>query len=170
MESARPRRAIRSAAELYRIPPYHLPMVRLLLALMLVLLPLRGWMGDAMAMQHLAAATATIENVATLRHSTLASGHFDAESGEKRVAGVPLHCHDDGAPALSVDNAGNSVEQSDTPAGHGTCGACSVCHAVALQIVSVWPADADAPSLAPTTGVESFASATPLRGQKPPIS
>ena len=170
MESARPRRAIRSAAELYRIPPYHLPMVRLLLALMLVLLPLRGWMGDAMAMQHLAAATATIENVATLRHSTLASGHFDAENGEKGVLRVAAPCHDQGASPLAASDADDSLAQADTPAGHGTCGACSVCHAVALQIVSVWPADADAPTLAPATGVESFASATPLRGQKPPIS
>ena len=136
-------------------------MRRLLLILMIALLPLRGWAGDAMAtgmaagqaqqMQQMHVAT---ENIATHAHPASAKADFYHET----VALPDCAGHDAG----NGDHAGNS--HCDT------CSACQACHTVALthsapDIAPVFHAFA-----LPYSAADQFASADAALRQKPPIS
>ena len=128
----------------------------LVLALAILLLPLRGWLGDAMAVQGVQGAQP---------QQTMSA------SAE---AGAALHAMHDMA-----DTAGMAHDHaSHPPAAHApanpdcktTCTDCQLCHSVAM---TVWPALAllgAAPREAPSFRPVVFASAEPARGFKPPIS
>lgn len=135
-------------------------MRHLILAIMIVLLPLRGWVGDAMATQMAAdSASSTSQHhqvatevIAAHAHDTGAAGHFDHENALQTA-------HD------------CAVQTADTASGHcGSCQICQVCHTVALS-----PPTAglnmtfDAPLLPPTSAT-LFTSAQAALGKKPPIS
>jgi len=118
-------------------------MRRLFIALMIVLLPVRGWLGDAMAME-------------MTQHAL--------HAGTAATAMAP-DCH--GAAAQSPDETSPPAASHD---GCGTCTACQVCHTVALADVLLARPARGAPHVlapAPATG---FISAEPARGFKPPIS
>lgn len=95
----------------------------LLLALMIALLPIRGWLGDAMALE-------------MVRHSLPA-----AEAVVAAANGIAeTHCHE---AAMEADTghdmaamhgtSGDSQQSHGTDhANCGTCVACQVCHTVAL--------------------------------------
>lgn len=134
-------------------------MRHLLLALLIALLPLRGLVGDAMAMQMLAPA-----------------GH--AMDGAEAAA--PAHGHDD-LPTQAADDAGPCPghmaqapdDAAPTHAGTaecGTCTACQICHTVALAVRDVPEAALAVAPSPPRAGGERFASVTPAPGLKPPIS
>ena len=128
----------------------------LVLALAILLLPLRGWLGDAMAVQ-----------------SVQPQQTISAEA----EAGPAMHAmHDMTGMAEMADMARDPA--SHPPAAHApanpdcktTCTDCQLCHSVAM---TVWPelallgaAPREAPSFRPVV----FASAEPARGFKPPIS
>jgi len=123
----------------------------LVLALAILLLPLRGWLGEAMgtamaveAVQSVAAAHAT--------HTTTADGHAMHD-----IAGM---AHDLHAPQ----------DAQASPDCGASCGNCQLCHTVAM---TSWPELA--PPLAPPRAAPSFvpaafASVEPAPGLKPPIS
>ena len=139
-------------------------MRHLLLILMIALLPLRGWAGDAMATGMAAGQLAQVhqrqiatKSIATHAHAASATAHFDHEAAELD------------ARLTVADCAGHGAD--DTDASHcDTCSACQACHTVAL-------ADS-APSVPPTfqafslphTAADQFASADAALRQKPPIS
>jgi len=140
-----------------------------LIALMIFLLPLRGWMGDAMATSmaasnlHQEVATKT---VATHAHET------GVESPEK-------HVHDETDEQNSIqalqDCAGHSSAQADqsTPTNDGHCGSCQVCqvcHSVALSPAAVMVTAAFNAFALPHTATAQFTSAQLALRQKPPIS
>ena len=117
----------------------------LIVALMIFLLPLRGWTGDAMA-THMAVTAVSSETGAT---------HTQEKSALTDCAG-----HQGGGQADS------SVSDS---AKAGTCQVCQACHTVALSsstgldsVLFVAP-----PPLLVTTA--QFTSADTALGQKPPI-
>lgn len=139
-------------------------MRRLLLALMIVLLPLRGWVGDAMAMEVTQPGLIDSISIASMHHSTLVSNHFGQKTAADLVRGVGSHCED-----LAAVDATAAGADGAAPA-HGTCGACSVCHAVALQLWTVVPAGIPSVSPPPAMMAESFASAETRPARKPPIS
>ena len=139
-------------------------MRRLLLALMIVMLPLRGWIGDAMAMEVTQPGLIASSSIASMHHSTLDSSHFYAKTVANPVRGVGSHCEDLGAGEAAAAGADGAAQA------HGNCGACSVCHAVALQLWTVVPAGIPSVSPPPATMAESFASAEPRPARKPPIS
>ncbi len=118
------------------------------LVLAILLLPLRGWMGNAMAMDTSAHAEAT-------RSST---GHrMNAGSGTAH------DCH--GAKATSLTDHGPTTPDCQT-----SCANCQLCSSVAL---TAWPELAvfrEAPHTAPEHAPVAFASAEPAPGLKPPIS
>ena len=117
----------------------------LVVALMIFLLPLRGWTGDAMA-THMAATAVSSETSATHIHEKSALAH---------CAG-----HQDSGQADS------SV--SKTASGE-TCQACQACHTVALaSSTAIDSVLFVAPSPRLVTAAQ-FSSADTALGQKPPI-
>jgi hypothetical protein len=118
----------------------------LLLALMIALLPIRGWLGDAMALE-------------LVQHSLPAAA---------------AHCHDalDASGGMDMSDQA-TTHDSDHGAGHqncGTCGICQVCHTVALDGMPRFDIAHTAPHAPPASYPARFASAEPAPGLKPPIS
>ena len=147
-------------------------MRHLLLALLIALLPLRGWVGDAMATQM---AAGQIQHSQSQQHGQqhdatkmiaddqdgiLAAAHFDHEEVAEAL------------PAAEPDCAGHSTGESTHAAdGHcESCAACQACNAVALSLTG--------PDLSPVfislalslPAAAPFASADAALRQKPPIS
>jgi hypothetical protein len=128
---------------------------------MLVLLPLRGWVGEAMAMQMLAQHLNAIQTIATTAHEISANGTLDAE--------IQAKCHEAGHGASHAADA-NPADADPSTSHCGTCPLCQMCHSVAA------PAPFSAmpipwlPHAQPTTGPARFASAPTTFALKPPIS
>jgi hypothetical protein len=143
-------------------------MRRWLLILMVLLLPLRAWVGEAMAAQMVQQQTAA-GTPATDRHA-----HADAH--ESAAAMVHGHEHAEGAvhecdhgPAHEA--AAGDAEQPTT--GHGdcpTCASCQICSTVALS-AAAWPHGPDRFSHPRPQAVQpSYSSVAPTLAFKPPRS
>ena len=113
----------------------------LVLALAVLLLPLRGWLGDAMALDIV---------------QPVASAH------------AAHAMHDMGEMAHAVD--GETQQPQAQPDCHSTCTHCQLCHSVALTVWPAVTLVVEAPREAPAFEPVAFASAEPGRGFKPPIS
>lgn len=159
----------------FSTPAYHSSMRHLMLVLMIVLLPLRGWVGDAMATDMamgMATGMATstekpfaqhpstaIKKIADHAHAAGADGHLHHELAMHEATPVTHDCTDHAA-----------THTADTGDHCSGCGDCQTCHSVALS-----PPAADlnprfsTASVAPA-GTALFTSAATARGQKPPIS
>jgi hypothetical protein len=136
----------------------------LLLALMIALLPIRGWLGDAMAVE-------------MVRHS-LPAASLVSQAPSSGAMAAQAHCHEamgaDGSMDAMADHAGSHDSSSnDNGADHqgcGTCTACQVCHTVALGGMPLIDTVHSAPQAPPAAHATRFASAEPAPGLKPPIS
>jgi len=134
----------------------------LLLALMIALLPIRGWLGDAMAVE-------------MVRHSLLAASLVAEEASPASVA-ADAHCHeameaaDSGMDTMAHDDEGSSTNHGTDHQGCGTCTVCQVCHTVALGGTPLIDIAHGAPQAPPAAHAARFASAEPVPGLKPPIS
>jgi hypothetical protein len=143
----------------------------LLLALMIALLPIRGWLGDAMAVE-------------MVRHSMPAAA---ATAVSMASAATEAHCHDamgemgamsvmsamDAGDTAAMDMSGHDGNHDAGGADHqgcGTCTACQVCHTVALGGMPLVDTVHGAPQAQPAARTARFASAEPAQGLKPPIS
>ncbi|TAG35874.1 MAG: hypothetical protein EAZ34_02505 [Polaromonas sp.] len=136
-------------------------MRHLILALMIVLLPLRSWAGDAMAMQMASAAVAVaIESVAA--HAQKIDPAAAAVSQSQAVP----DCHEAASGQL---DRGESTSRETGNDHCGACLACQVCHTVALL-----PALLEVPPVLISTQLRptrtAFTSAATALGQKPPIA
>jgi hypothetical protein len=134
----------------------------IVLALMIVLLPLRGWAGDTMATQ-MASAAVAIETGAARTKKIAATASFDHKNQAFQTTQAMPDCHEQVASHQETDQTANSDHC-------GTCQACQACHTVALSPsplqISV---SFTSPSLRPTNAA-AFTSAAAALGQKPPIS
>lgn len=139
-------------------------MRHLMLALMIALLPIRGWVGDAMATDMASAKAVQLQiatkMVAAHAYGTGASGHFD---------------HASMAPAAAQpmpDCAGHGTDESSLTAEEHceACPACQACHTVALSPLTRVTSSMVAPPALPRSSASHFASAIAALGQKPPIS
>lgn len=131
----------------------------LTLVLMIVLLPLRGWAGDAMATQMASAAVAT-ELVAVHAHKMGTSATIKPQSQ------FTSDCHE----AVSTQPDAGKTASHETGNDHcGACLACQACHTLALlpALLEVLTA-LISPKLHPAR--TEFTSAAEALGQKPPIS
>lgn len=131
-------------------------MRRWLLLLMVALLPLRAWAGDAMAVS-MWTPLATAELVAAPCHG----GDMGRDSNE------PAAMSHQGAQAQAMADIG---AQTDEQSGNA-CAACDVCHGAAMMFAPL--PDAQAPmGLQRQAGLlfERFASADAQRSHKPPIA
>lgn len=137
-------------------------MRHLVLALMIVLLPLRGWAGDAMATQMASAAIAT-ETGAASAHEMRATASFDHQNEVFEATQTVPDCHEQSAGQPNADLTANSDHC-------GTCQACQACHTVALSPSTLTvTASFKPPQLRPARAA-AFTSAAAALGQKPPIS
>jgi hypothetical protein len=144
----------------------------LVLALMMLLLPLRGWTGDAMATDM------ALSMAAQLTHSTAAAAKSDVHPEHPSHEGHSDHpAHEASAEVMASTpdclNHADCGQAHDTGHSAGTCescSACQACHNVALLLVAV----ALKPHLnslwTPSLAADSFASADAAGDQKPPIS
>ena len=143
----------------------------LLFILMLVLLPVRGWMGDAMAtgmaVAELHAANSTkpaIHSVADQANKTWAKDSFytnNASMQAHSVTGAPSDC----AGHAGADDSATADADHCTP-----CSACGACHSASMSTATLdWAAavHGSAPLAWPA---DAFFSAVAAPHQKPPIS
>lgn len=140
----------------------------LLLALMIAMLPIRGWLGDAMALE-------------MARHSLPVAASM---SMSMATAATEAHCHEemaadsgmspDTAMQMSAGMHTTDHSQHDSAGtdhqGCGTCTVCQVCHTVALGGMPHIDTVHSAPQASPAAHATRFASAEPAQGLKPPIS
>ena len=143
-----------------------------LLALMIVLLPLRGWMGDAMA------TSMATGMAASNLHQEVATKTVATHAHETEVESTEKHAHHETDAQHSTqaqqDCAGHSSAQADQSTqindGHcGSCQVCQVCHSVALSPAAVMVAAAFNAFALPHTATAQFTSAQLALRQKPPI-
>jgi hypothetical protein len=118
-------------------------MRRFIFILMIALLPLRGWMGEAMATE-----MAATNIIATKAINTLAS----AEN-----KGTPADCemHASGHP--------------DTSKSGSSCTHCQACHAAGMVLTVQINSEIQCHDVLASTPVSLFASANIALSQKPPI-
>ena len=141
-------------------------MRHLVLALMIVLLPLRGWAGDAMATQMASAAIAT-ETGAARAHEMAPAAALDHQNVLVEASKAVPDCHEHFADALAGQDPLETAATSDHC---GTCQACQACHTVALSPSAfAVTASFTPPQLRPMR-TAAFTSAAAALGQKPPIS
>ena len=114
---------------------------------MIVLLPLRGWVGDAMAGQMLQQQLAGVASASAQVGPSVA--HED--------------CMGHAAPA---DEAATPASPADCP----TCASCQVCSPVALAFDATMPRPLTLVAPVPASPLARFASAEPAPAFKPPIS
>lgn len=127
----------------------------LIIVLLLVLTPLRGWAADSMAVQ-----------MATQGMG----GHTDAQASEVHPVDPTIHCagmadhHSEAVTDADDEDATNSSNPCSN------CAACQVCATVAL--ISPTLANAASPQVhrLPWAAVPSFSDAELAPDQKPPIS
>lgn len=140
------------------------------LALLMVLLPLRGWTGDAMATDMAVSAAAQ-----QMHQTTNAAAKADIHQGHEGHSNHAAHETLTEVTASTADCLIHADCDQTHNAGHSaghceSCSACQACHNVPLlvdsdelkqRLNSLWM---------PTQAVDPFASADAAHDQKPPIS
>lgn len=144
----------------------------LILALMIVLLPLRSGIGDAMATEMAAGQfqpQIAIINLANDVDETGAAAHFHHETipadGGMSIAHADVHqAHPcgEGAPQPAQQH-GNSTNCD-------ACSLCQVCHTVALFNAPATSPGTVSPAFHPEAMRHHYASADAALSEKPPIS
>lgn len=139
-------------------------MRHLFLIFMIALLPLRGWVSDAMATGMVASQVqqqqTAAKKVAPHAHEAEVKAHQHTETVMAEVAQTAADCsgHASGAEAHAADTHCES------------CSVCQACHTVALSPVAAAVTAVFDPRTLPRAAVAQFASAEPALGEKPPIS
>ena len=142
----------------------------LVVALMVVLLPLRSWAGDVMATQMASSARVTvtaIETGAASAHKMGAIVSFNYQKQALHTGKAASDCHENGLTQPSVQG---HADKANVAAEHcSTCIACQVCHTVALMSALPGVTVPFALSQLRQSSSASFTSADAALGQKPPI-
>lgn len=142
-------------------------MRRWFVLLLVLLLPLRGWIGEAMAGEMLAQRVAVAAAATQHGHA----GPIHAQHGHgpaHRLAQAPEHDCLGHAHAQPHTDASAKAQLPDS--GCGTCASCQVCSSVALGFhVPALPV-IDFAQAPPSVRLPHFASAEPRLRDKPPIS
>jgi hypothetical protein len=146
---------------------------------MIALLPLRGWMGDAMATQMAAhAASQAVAKVAETGQE--AASAASTADGSQDMAASATQAHHAAASAdidMPPDCISHGMQASDDERGSSdntdgcaNCTVCQACHTVALTVTGPTTGAAVQVAVPLSTYAAQFASAEPVTGQKPPIS
>jgi hypothetical protein len=140
----------------------------IVLALMIVLLPLRALAGDVMA-THMASSVAAMETGAARAHETGASGSFGHQKQPFETPAAMADCHEQTESHHNAADKTNSLS-SQTSDHCNTCAACQACHTVALSPNAPGDMALFASPQLRHTSIAAFTSADAALGQKPPIS
>jgi hypothetical protein len=131
------------------------PMRRWLLLAMILLLPLRGWVGDAMAAQMLQHRAVEIHAAATGSHD---------HDAAPQLHGFAHDCDEHARVAATEGEQAQPQAAGDCP----TCASCQMCSSVALS-PNLFPALGHPFSQPrPEAAQPSYASAEPALAFKPP--
>ena len=152
-----------------------------MLALMILLLPLRGWMGDAMATSMAAGqlnvmqaaqdkgASAT-KSIAAHAHGYWAEDNNHSKNADPHALSdaetlaMAQNAHDCGMQAMvEADSAANPTTDC------ATCASCQACHTVALSPMTEKSIVILKPAAQADAAAQNFASADTALSQKPPI-
>lgn len=128
----------------------------MVLALMIALLPLRGWVGEAMAGQMAAQQLIAIKSGAVGPVSIGAGAGFSSQVSMQAMPDCPGHMAD-----------ADETAKADTCA---CCNHCQVCSTAALQVGPALLPGLAAPHARPLLNAERFASVPRALAIKPPIS
>jgi len=121
----------------------------LLIALMLVLLPLRGWAGNVMA----------IHMAVNMAATAVAQVNMSGVAGMASQTPMPADCTMHSQPS-----------NSDVESTCGSCDTCELCLAVANLTPASWSANELTRHSSPLAFSASFSSAVRAPGFKPPIA
>ncbi len=140
-------------------------MRHLFLIIMIALLPLRGWVSDAMATGMLATQVQQQQQtaakiVATHTHEAGAQAHQDTETVVADAAQTAADC--------SGHASGGDDHANDTHC--SSCSVCQACHTLALSPAAADVTAAFNPRTLPRAVAAQFVSAEHALGEKPPIS
>ena len=142
----------------------HYAMRQLFLILMIALLPLRGWVSDAMATEMVTAQVQQQQTATKIADSYAyevdAQAHHDVEIVNAETVQTAAEC--------TSHAFGEDEHAEDTHC--NTCSACQACHTVALSPPTVDVTPTFNPRTLPRAVVAQFVSAEHALGQKPPIS
>lgn len=131
--------------------------------LLMLMLALRGLMGDAMAMGLVAP---VMPAALAEHHASSMADHADMDTDHVMASSS----HGDSGSQVSHHSAPSDHSQHD-PAQHGaSCSACGICHSAVDLFNGAGFAALAAPSLARASGSAPFASALLAQVSKPPIS
>lgn len=140
----------------------------LFFALMIALLLVRGWTGDAMANGMALAPLQPSHPASELRQLALKTAAIHTAD---EAAHPTAHA---AAPDAAPDcGAGHAASDGDAPAAAAhcqTCDACQACHSMALTPPAARFHAAFDTRVQPPAKADRFASADAASGQKPPIS
>ncbi|MCX7257433.1 MAG: hypothetical protein NTZ64_12020 [Polaromonas sp.] len=147
----------------------------LFFALMIALLLLRGWTGDAMAnSMALAPLQHAQPSVMAMQMSVPMTPDVAPMSAAPQAAHKAAHkAAPDAEQAMTHDCAEHTAPDDNSPAASPhcqSCDACQACHGVALIPPATRPSAAFNPRAQPPAPAARFASADAAPGQKPPIS
>jgi hypothetical protein len=141
--------------------------------LLIALLLLRGWMGEAMATDMAAGwlqpAQSATKTIATHAHETWAQASFDHQTVNSGAAHAG---HGAGAMAGAGDCADQPLDSAAQPAGAhcGTHAACQACYTATPTTAAAQLAPVFSTATRPGDAAARFASADAATSQKPPIS
>ncbi len=140
-------------------------MHRIFLILLIALLPMRGWIGDATAAQM--ASQAVVKGTFVLAEE--AGSATKTEANHAHMAGTSDHFHAE----ITIDCASHMANGS-SPASDkehcNTCGVCQVCNSVTLAMPSPVAATATIALWVPPYRSTRFTSADRALSLKPPTS
>ena len=136
----------------------------LLVAIMIVLLPVRGWVGDVMATR-MAAPGALLQATGTSTTGTHAHAATDPAHDHVAQQATALTAISDCA-----DHAGAGTGSWSDNSACKSCVVCQVCHTVALELSTAYFSGLVLAPWVPRSVAPRFASADRALGLKPPIS
>ena len=147
---------------IFSILSYPYAMRHLLLALMIALLPVRGWMGNAMAV-NMAMQQALMTQSST-EDATPASG---GNAASQAAAAMPEDC-----PMGAQNQDGKSVEgeQAGETVASCNCNSCELCLALATFTFPTMATVTFTPHAEPPSHGSRFSNAERVFSLKPPIS
>ena len=156
-----------------------------MLALMILLLPLRGWTGDAMAtkmaagqlmvlqapVEKVSLPAAAPEKIATHTHETLAEGHNHAKNADSDLLTGPEFLGEAQSTHDCVIEASHALhEVTNGGMDCGSCPSCQACHTVALSPLASKSVLIFNVATQPEAATLPYVSADGALSQKPPIS
>ena len=141
-------------------------MRHLLVALMIALLPVRGWMGNAMAID-MAAGMAMQQHVMAQTSNGGATPVSGSSAASMTTAAMPEDC-----PMGAQNQDGKSVEgeQAGETAASCNCNSCELCLALATYTFPTMATATFTPHAEPPSHRTRFSSAERVFSLKPPIS